>query len=642
LVVVAACALAARLRLADAPGFLLAAAVLASAEVVGVSTFLSVFHWLSRWGITAAVVVLAVMSSLVWWDGGAPRPKVALGGWRSWCRLHVAVSVLLAVVVAALCFQLWMGWRVPPNEEDSLIYHLPRAVAWMHRHSALQFRPGPGGERMVNNPINGELFVTWTMALSHGDRFANAVQWCFALALGGAVAAGTRLLGFTRSAALLAAGGFLLFPEVLLQSATPQVDLVVTFFVAATAVFAARALRHASTTEITLAAVAFGLAVGTKESALFAASGLALIVVSSWWRHRTPMRVLLVGAAVVAAAVLVFGSFNYVQNLVRTGELSGGENATVAGDFVRAGLARNLARVSSTLVDAPGLPGAPGLRRLLEPVAARVVGTVHGSFFDTPPAIHTEVNDDESGYGLLGLLVVVPIVSVALVRGPAPQRVLALGGLSYLVLLAARLGYSPEAPRLLLPAAALVSPLLARLEGRPGRRRAVVAVALAGVLPALTLSTSKPLLLRGVRSVLRADRIEAQLTTAEDRRYVPAVEALNRLIPPAAKLGVVDTDVNPFYALYDAGLHRDVVYLAPTELDPVELRRRGFIGAFIWPTSSPDDCPPGDCPAVPPPPGAIPLPNGAAFLFSAPARSTPAAGLGTATHPDQPIPLTRT
>jgi hypothetical protein len=612
LVVSAGCMLAARLRLVDASGFLVAVAVLASAEVVGLSEVLSLCHALSRWGITAGVAVVAVVALLLWRRAGSPRPEFALGAWPQRWREHLGVTVVLGVVAVALGFQLWMGLRIPPNETDSLIYHLPRAVGWMQRHSALQFRPGPAGERLVNNPINGELFVAWTMALSHGDRLANAVQWCFALGLGGAVAAGARLLGFKRSAALLAAGGFLLFPEVLLQSATTQVDLVVTFFVAAAAVFVARALRHACASELVLAAVAFGLALGTKESVLLAAPGLAMIVGASWWRYRPPARMLRVGAAAGIAAVIVFGSFNYVQNLVHTGEPSGGENATVAADSVRAGLVRNLARVSSTLVDAPGLPGASTAERLLNPVAARVVGTVHGSYFDTPPAIHTAVDDGESGYGLLGLLVLVPVVSVVLLRGPAPQRVLALGAVAYLVLFAAGLGYSPEAPRLLLPAATLVSPLLARLEGHPGRRRAMVAVALAGVVPVLTLNTDKPLLQKGAPNVLSADRIEAQMINPNNRPSIAAVKALNRLIPDDAKLGVVGLD-DPDYVLYDRGLHRQVIDLARWQLDPVELARRGFVGAFIWPTDL-EDCADRDCVL---PPAAIPLPGGAGLLLAA-------------------------
>jgi hypothetical protein len=213
---------------------------------------------------------------------------------------------------------------------------------------------------------------------------------------------------------------------------------------------------------------------------------------------------------------------------------------------------------------------------------------------------------------------VVPLVLVALVRGPAPQRVLALGGLSYLVLLAARLGYSPDEPRLLLPAAALVSPLLGGVEGHPWRRRAMVAVALAGVVPTLTLNTNKPLLRRGVPSVLRADRIEAQLIDRDqtDQQYVLAIKALNRSLPTGGKLGVVGRDYFPSYVLIDPGLHREVIHLAPTQLDPAWLRRRGFVGAFIWPTD-PEDCVDMGCSAAPLPADAMRLPGGTAFLFAA-------------------------
>jgi hypothetical protein len=388
----------------------------------------------------------------------------------------------------------------------------------------------------------------------------------------------------------------------------------VTFFVAVTAVFAARAVRGGSAVELVLAAVAFGLALGTKELTFFAVPGLVLIVGASWWRYRPPLRLLVTGVGAAAAAVVAFGSFNYVQNLVHTGKLNGGLSAAVGVDFVHAGAIRDLARVSSTLLDAPGLPGASTVDRLLEPLATRVVGTVHGSYYGTPPPVHTEVDDSESGYGLLGLLVLVPIVVIALWRGPAPQRFLALGALIYLVLFTARMGYAPVAPRLLLPAAALVAPLLARLDDHRAARWAMVAVALAGVGPTLTLNTHKPLLLGGERSVLRADRVEAQLIDGEDRQFIPAVKALNRLIPAHGKLGMVGGDPPLTYVLYDAGLRRDVVSLDASELDPGALRRRGFLGAFVWPSPPPDDCSPVDCPPVRLPASAVPLPGGAAFV----------------------------
>jgi 4-amino-4-deoxy-L-arabinose transferase-like glycosyltransferase len=624
LVLAAAAAMAAGLGLTGLSGFVLGVAVLASAEVVGLSVILSVVHWLTAGAMTAATVVVVMVSWWWWRRAGAPRPARPHGSPRRWCRAHPAVAVILAAAGAALAFQLWMGLRIPPNEIDSLYYHLPRAVAWVHRHSALQFRPGYGywPAQQVAIPVNGDLFVAWTMALSHGDRLANAVQWCFALALGATVAAGARVAGFSRSAALLAAGVVLLLPEVLLQSATTQVDLILSFFVAATALFAVRALRQGSAADAALAAIAFGLAVGTKESALFAAPGLALIVVASWRRNRPPARVLLAGAGIGVIAVALLGSFNYVQNLERTGKVTGGHEAAVHGDFIRAGFVRDLGRVSWALVEIPGLPERSSIDRVVHPVASWFVGTVHGSYFGTPPPVRGAVDDGASGYGLVGVLVVVPVAAVALVRGPAPQRVLVVGGLAYFLLVVAFVGYSPDVPRQLLPAVALVSPLLARVERHPWARRVVVVVAVSAVVPVLTLNQSKPLLLAGRPSILRADRIQAQLSfDRQDRRHVAAAEALNRRIPARGKVGVLNTQEDlPYYVLYDPGLRRDVVPLGPSDLDPLRLRRRGIIGVFFWPTPSPAECAPSDCQPVLPPAGAVPLPEGAAFLPSASAR----------------------
>jgi hypothetical protein len=558
---------------------LAAVAVVMSAEVVGLSIALSQFRLLTKPGLVVGVTVVLTLSAFWWTHHGRRRfsfPTLRAVQWRR----HPALCLLVVVGGATLLFQLFMGLKVAPNEQDSLLYHLPRAAEWTQRHSANQFEPGATADPEINDPGNGELFVAWTMVLTHSDHMANSVQLGFVLAAGAAVAANARLLGFSREAAVFAGTTFVLFPEVVLQAATPQVDVTLSFFVAAAALFLVRGLRRGSATDLVIGAAAFGLALGTKESALFAAASLVVLGAGTYWRYRTPMRTLAAAGSLGVLAVVALGGFIYIQNLVNTGDPSGGQTAATAADFVRAGPFRNLVRDAWTFVDAPGIPASRTVDDTVEPVANAMVATVHGSYYDTPPPVTTDVADDTSGYGLVGLLVLIPVVAITIVRGPYRLRLVAIAATVYVLVFAVRLGYSPEVPRLLMPAVALAAPLLAQVTVHTWLRVSVVCLTLAGAIPALTLDSNKPLLNRGVPNVLRLDRVQTQLI--DDQVEIPAVERLHHLIGQHSVLAVVDDGDSPDYALYDPNLNRRVVVIDNTNLNPERLRALGATGAFIW------------------------------------------------------------
>ena len=606
-VLIAAC-----LRLASGLCTIVAAALIGAAEVVGLSIALSQVRLFTAAWLTASSAATLAVSVVLWLRAGRPAPAFPDPSSLAW-RRHPALMILAAIAAAAISMQLAMGLRVAPNEQDALLYHLPRAATWVQRHTANEFNPGTSGDPQVNDPGNGELFVAWTMALTRGDRFANSVQLGFALAAAAAVAGLARVLSFDRTPALFAGISFLLFPEVVLQAATPQVDVVLTFFVTAAALFVIRGIRRSSRVDMVLAGTAFGLALGTKESALFAVPALLILALGEAHRSGVRVRPVLARTAWAAAAVIAFGAFTYIQNVVNTGDPSGGQTATTGADFVRASPIRNVARDLWTFVDVPGAPASATVDGVVRPLAHRVVGTVHGSYYDTPPPVTTDVADDTSGYGLLGLIVLMPIVALCLLRGPSPLRYTAAAAAVYALVFALRLGYSPEVPRLLMPAVGLAAPLLAVAARLNWSRILLVVVSLAGVVPALTLDGNKPLLNRGEPTVLSLGRVDTQLI--DDPDAAPAIKALNHIVGPHGRLGVVDAGDSPDYVLYDAHLRRRVLPLAASDVNAPTLHALRVAGVFLWSAPSATSCTTvADCTPLPPDVRLVPLADGAGFI----------------------------
>jgi hypothetical protein len=563
--------------------------VCAGAIVVGLAWLLTPLHAFSRWPVLggeaaiAAVVLAACPRSREL--PRLPRLRITALG-----LTEGPTAVLLAAAVIALTVQLGLGLAVAPNEPDSMLYHLPRAALIAQRHTALPPAPVVAGDPASGNPPNAELLVGWTMIMSGGDGLAASVQWLALIGLAAVVAAAALLLTFPPAGALFAGAVVVLMPEPLLQAATPQNDLLLAFLAGAAALFAARGLRERSRGHLVVAALALGLATGTKGTVLFLLPAIALLVGAAAVSHPPPRRPAAFAVAVSVAALAALGAPGYVANLARTGNLTGGTDGSIDREFAQDGPLRDLARVSwSTLLDAPGL--APhAVQRLLADPARDLFAGAHGSYFEPPAkALQAAVDEDTAALGLVGLLVLLPVIAVSAFgrRAPRARRLTALSALTGLACFALTLGYSPDDGRLVMPALLLAAPLLAAVASRRRLAWPVAALAIAGAVPCLVANPGRRLIRGdGEPSALTLTRSGQQLMWFD--REPPVLAALGRAVSPRAPLAWAQTrDFTDSewtaYPLFGRRLERRAIPLPPSSITPAELRRRGLAGAVVFP-----------------------------------------------------------
>ena len=311
----AALLFAASLRLRSAVGFLLAAYLLASAEVIGVAMLLSTGHWLTRNALLAATLVVTFVAASVWLRLGRPRPPVSYG---SITALREALSdrvvaAFAGLAVASHAYLLVGALTVPQSVTDTLLYHLPKAALWKQQHAVAYVANAPD-ERINAFPPGAEIEAMVSMILSGGDRYVSFVQLVALVFTCVAVIGIARRLALSRSAGVFGALAFSTFTVVALQTPTALNDLVVASFLIACAYFAMANSR----VELALAALALALALATKLTAVFALPALALFVFSSQPRRRWFSLSLVGGAGAIA------GSFWLVVNLAETGKLDAG------------------------------------------------------------------------------------------------------------------------------------------------------------------------------------------------------------------------------------------------------------------------------------------------------------------------------
>ena len=203
---------------------LLVAVVLAGGWLVLGTEVLSLFHAL-RFGPV-----------LLWWT----LPALALAallrrqcrGWREWLPKRPRLTPAQYLLLAAVAFPLGWSWCqacfAPPNNIDSVSYHLPRQVFWMQQGSVENYPTS--SLRQIAMPPLTEFAGLHLMVLTGSDRLHNLVQWCALVLTLCAVSLITRRFGGTTTAQLLSALWVATIPMAFLQASNTKNDVVVALW----------------------------------------------------------------------------------------------------------------------------------------------------------------------------------------------------------------------------------------------------------------------------------------------------------------------------------------------------------------------------------------------------------------------------
>jgi hypothetical protein len=540
------------LRISGTAAVIAAALVISAATIVAISLALSLFDAYTRWGLIAAhLVVLGILFGL-WVRNGRPRPLVHVPGLselRRGARAHPYVAAILLALVFASAVEAVLALGVVPNNYDSMFYHLSRIGYWMQNDSVFQFHGGSSFQ--LEHPPNAEILQAWTMELTQGDRFAQFVQWFALIGLVCVIYAGARLLGFPRPGSLFAAAVFGTLPLPVLQASSTINDLVSAFFVCAAVFFLIRAIATRATGDAIVGALALGLAIGTKGTVLLALPGLALLGAAALWWCRPPRRFVAVGSAVLVLAVLGLGAPNYVQTALNTGSPIG-EQGSVKRRVEP--LPESALKTMWGFVDLPGKNAFPELADLMSRGEVAIWGSETQG---VTPA--TDVNEYFTGFGPIGLLLLLPLLAVSVVRRrvPGDRRLLAVAALSYIALFLLFVAAQPFDMRLMIIPIALGAPLLAWAAGITWLRRVTVLVAAVLLVPVLFVSQVKPL--RPGDFSLGKDVIAQRANS--NLGYDAMLRATERAIGGDQRVGFIGTSKDWDYPLFGPHFERYVVRL---------------------------------------------------------------------------------
>lgn len=291
--------------------------------------------WWGLGGVICVAIIIANRGELA----GLRRPRL---------RLDVADVALLLLIVVVVAAAGATAWYSPPNNWDSMTYHLPRQVRWLQQAGVAHFHTHE--IRQLQMPPLAEYFGAHLMLLADGDRGANLVQWsAYVLSLiAGALVA--REIGAARRVQIIAATLIALIPMAYMQASSPKNDLVLSLWLLS-AVWLC--LRYWRTPRLPAwlalpVGVSFGLMFMTKGTGLLFAVPVAAVGGIGLLLYQRRSMLAQVPLIFALAAILSVG--HYARNWVALGSPMGlgqtaGEqyqNETRTGRVLLSNIVRNV------------------------------------------------------------------------------------------------------------------------------------------------------------------------------------------------------------------------------------------------------------------------------------------------------------
>lgn len=216
-------------------------------------------------------------------------------------------AVMLALLVLQAGVLLIVALAYPPNNVDSINYHVARVMHWEQQRS-VDFYASSVMMQNRGAPF-AEYLITHLMVLSGNDRLANLVQW-FAMILSAvSVSLIAGFLGCRRSGQIAAAVLCCSLPMGILQSTSTQNDYVAAAWCAAFVTLGMTLARTSPSLGVAvLTGLALGLAILTKLTTLAYLPGFCVVLALDLAR-RMRWRAAAAGLALAICVVAINAGF---------------------------------------------------------------------------------------------------------------------------------------------------------------------------------------------------------------------------------------------------------------------------------------------------------------------------------------------
>lgn len=240
-----------------------------------------------------------------------------------------AICIVLPLFLLAIC--------VPPNNWDSMAYHMPRVMHWIQDKNIYPY-PTHIYRQVLTSPLS-EYVILNLQVLSGTDTFANLVQFFAFVGVLFAVSLIVQLLGVKFKGQLFIVLLVISLPMILFQATTTQTDLLATFFFIAFVYFTIAFIKKEGGDYSNIIFLALSLALGilTKYNVAIFAFPIALYLLWHLLKTKKAKEIIYFTATALFIAAVVLAPF-IAQNIQYFGSATGqgvfDNNASIISDHL--------------------------------------------------------------------------------------------------------------------------------------------------------------------------------------------------------------------------------------------------------------------------------------------------------------------
>jgi len=183
--------------------------------------------------------------------------------------------ILFAIILIIFLITFFIAVASPPNNYDSMTYHMPRVSHWIQNKS-IKFFETTNTRQNLSMPL-AEYAILNVQILSKSDRYANLVQWTSFLTIIILVSLVAKKMGANTRLQLMISFLASTLPMGLLQSSTTQNDLVVGMFCLSFLYFMILVREQNTPENAVFAAFSMGLALLTKGTGYIFCAGIGSV-----------------------------------------------------------------------------------------------------------------------------------------------------------------------------------------------------------------------------------------------------------------------------------------------------------------------------------------------------------------------------
>ena len=230
---------------------------------------------------------------------------------------------MISSVIVLLLLIFLQGRFYPPNNWDSMTYHLPRIIHWIQNKSVLNFPTNI--TRQIYSPPFSEYYIANLNLLTNDDTLSNHVQWFYLIGLLIVIYATLKSLNINKKWILVGIVLGATIPEALLEASSTQNDVIHAFFLLSCLYFVIEFVKNKNLSNAILIGISAGLALLSKIIAFFYIPGLLLLtscLVVYFVLQQKKIRPLILLS--LSAVIILAINFNFTYRKIDfTGNLSG-------------------------------------------------------------------------------------------------------------------------------------------------------------------------------------------------------------------------------------------------------------------------------------------------------------------------------